>query len=203
MFDTPFFAPTNILLQGAVVGLIFGFLLQKGGVTRFNTIVGQFLLRDYTVLKIMLTAMIFGGAGVYAMLQLGAIEALHVKSAQLLANGLGGVIFGVGMATLGYCPGSAVAAIGDGSRDAIPGVLGMVFGAGVYAEAFPWIKAHILPVGDMGKATLSTTTGLSPWWFVIGLAVLGAAGFYMLERWESRRNAGGPSPIGGGVPRVA
>lgn len=196
MFDTPFFAPVSVLLQGALVGLIFGFLLQKGGVTRFNTIVGQFLLRDFTVLKIMMTAIVVGAVGVYLMLQTGLIESLHVKSAQLLANGLGGVIFGVGMATLGYCPGSAVAAIGDGSRDALPGVVGMVVGAGLYAEAYPWIKANILPVSDLGKVTLATTTGLSPWWLIAGLAAAAIVGFAALERWERGRRGGPSVPTG-------
>lgn len=88
------------------------------------------------------------------------------------------------MAVLGYCPGTGVAAIGDGSRHAIPGMIGAVFGAAAYAEAYPWVNAHILSVADMGKATLDSVTGLSPWWFMAGLVVAAAVGFATLERWE-------------------
>jgi len=187
MFDTPYFADPRVLLLGALTGLVFGFLLQKGGVTRFDVIVGQFLLRDFTVAKVMLTAMVVGGAGIYAMLALGMIEGLHVKAVFLLANALGGVVFGVGMAILGYCPGTGVAAIGDGSRDAVVGVAGMLLGAAIYAETHSWVATHLLPFGDLGKETMVTTTGLSPWWFLALLALAGIVGFGLLERRERGR----------------
>ncbi len=187
MFDAGFFASPTALLTGALTGLIFGFLLQKGGLTRADVIISQFLFRDYTVLKVMLTAIVVGGVGVYAMLQLGMIEKLHVKSATLVANIVGGLIFGKGMAILGYCPGSGVAAIGDGSRDAIPGVFGMLAGAAVYAEMHPWLKANVLPLADLGKVTIAQELGLSPWWLLAGLAVATAAGFFALERFEHAR----------------
>ena len=187
MFDTPYFASPSVLLLGGLTGFVFGFLLQKGGVTRFDVIVGQFLLRDFTVAKVMLTAMVVGGAGVYGMLALGMIEGLHVKAAFLLANAVGGVIFGVGMAVLGYCPGTGVAAIGDGSRDAAAGVVGMLFGAATYAEAHAWFARHLLPVGDLGKETMVTLTGLSPWWFLGSLALAGLVAFGLLEHHDRGR----------------
>ena len=185
----PFFASPGTLLMGAVTGLIFGFLLQKGGVTRYNVIVGQFLLKDFTMMKIMLTAVVVGGIGIYGMLEVGMITKLHVKAAHLLANAVGGVLFGIGMAVLGYCPGTGVAALGDGSRHAIPGVLGMIVGAALYAETYPWMKANVLGLGDLGKETLVTVTGLSPWWFMAALAIAVIA-FVGLERWQRRATAG-------------
>lgn len=172
------------LLAGAATGLVFGFLLQRGGVTRFRVIVGQFLLKDFTMLKIMLTAVVVGGVGIYGMRAMGMDVALHVKSAALLGNALGGAIFGVGMALLGYCPGTGVAALGDGSRHAIPGVLGMVFGAAAYAKAYPWMKTHVLSVGALGKETLGTLTGLSPAWFIGLILVAAAVLAVLLERHE-------------------
>jgi uncharacterized membrane protein YedE/YeeE len=187
MFDTNFFADPKTLLLGALTGLVFGFLLQKAHVTRFGTIVGQFLLRDFTVMKVMLTAIVVGGVGVYAMLDAGLIEGLHIKSATLLGNFLGGAIFGVGMAVLGYCPGTGVAALADGARDAIFGVLGMLVGAALYAESYPWIKENILSVADEGKVSLSDVTGASHWWFIAALAMLSLIGFRALEKWEAKR----------------
>jgi hypothetical protein len=201
VFDTPFFAAPSVLLLGALTGLVFGFLLQKAGVTRFDVIVGQFLLRDFTVAKVMLTAIVVGGAGVYGMLSLGMLDALHVKAAHLVANALGGLIFGAGMALLGYCPGTGVAAIGDGSRDAVPGVLGMLLGAAVYAETHAWVAAHLLPYGELGKETAVTVTGLSPWWFLALLALGGLVLFTWLERRE-RRSHDRPTGVAG-RPSVA
>ena len=189
MFETSFFANPPTLILGAVTGLIFGFLLQKAWVTRFNVIVEQFLLEDFTVLKVIGTAIVVGGAGIYGMVQLGLIDGLHVKAAQLVANAVGGLIFGIGMAILGYCPGTGVAAIGDGSRDAIAGVAGMLFGAALYAEVYPWAKAHILSLADLGKETLVTATGLSPWWFIAALAILAVLGFRALEGREHKQAA--------------
>lgn len=185
VFDAGFFADPWVLLQGGLTGLVFGFLLQKGGLTRFEVIVRQFLLRDFTVLKVMLTAIVVGGIGIYAMLALGWLSGLQVKAAQLLANAAGGAIFGVGMAVLGYCPGTGVAALGDGSRHALAGVVGMVAGAALYAEAHPWLAQHVLPVGDVGKETAATATGLSPWWFLLLLAAAALVVFRAIERWES------------------
>jgi uncharacterized membrane protein YedE/YeeE len=185
MFEN-FIADPRTLALGAVTGLVFGFLLHKGGVTRFDTIVGQFLFRDFTVLKVMLTAIIVGAVGVWGMLQAGMIEHLHVKGAGLLVNSLGGVIFGVGMALLGYCPGTAVGAVGQGSRDAGVGVLGMVAGAALFAEAYPWISRVLEPVGSLGKITLVDVTHLSPWWLIAALSVVAAGVFVWLELRERR-----------------
>ena len=180
------FADPGTLLLGGLTGLVFGFLLQRGGATQFKTIVGQFLLRDFTMLKIMLTAMIVGGVGIFGMRALGMDVALHVKGAALLANGLGGAVFGVGLVVLGYCPGTGVAAIGAGARDAIPGVLGMLAGAALYAEAAPWLKRTVFGVGDVGKATLDSALGVSPWWVVGAITFGGIAAMRWMDRYEQR-----------------
>ncbi len=192
MFDTDLFADPRTLLLGALTGLVFGFLLQKGGVSTHRVIVEQFLLRDFTVLKIILTAVVVGGVGIFAMADGGAIDGLKLKSTHVLGNVLGGLLFGGGMAILGYCPGTGVAAIGQGSRDAIVGVLGMVFGAGVYAFAFPFLNEHVLSVGDLGKVTLEDSIGGAHWAWIAAIAALGGVLFVWLERRDrgSRGAAG-------------
>jgi hypothetical protein len=156
-------------------------------VTRADTILRQFLLRDFTVVKVMVTAIVVGGLGVYAMLQLGLIEKLHVKNAAIYGTLLGGAIFGSGMALLGYCPGTGVAAIGDGSRDAIAGVLGGLLGAAVFAEVHPWFGTHVLRPLDLGKKTLPDVTGLSPWLYVLGTAAVATVLFVLVELRERHR----------------
>ncbi len=163
-------ADPNILnlVYGLLTGLVFGFLLQRATVTRFRTIVGQLLWADHTVLRTMFTAVVVGAIGVYAMHQMWDVP-LHIKPATLLANVIGGVIFGIGMAILGYCPGTGLGAIGEGSRHAIFGFVGMLVGAAIYAEAYPWISTNILPVANLGKVTIPDQTGLSPWFFIVPL----------------------------------
>ena len=109
------------------------------------------------------------------MRALGWDVPLHIKNAALLGNALGGVIFGAGMALLGYCPGTGVAAFGDGSRHALFGVLGMLVGAALFAEVYPWLKSELLGIGDLGKATLPSLTA------TFALVVSGVA-----ECWQRR-----------------
>lgn len=181
-----FFATPQTLLLGALTGLVFGFLLHKGGVTQYNVIVNQFRFLDFTILKTMLTAIVVGSIGIYAMLQLGLIKGLSVKPAELAMNAGGGLIFGVGMVVLGYCPGTALAAIGQGSRDAIAGVLGAVVGAAIYAEAYPALDRLVAPIGKFGKITFPEVTNLSPWVFIVALAIISIAIFLWLARREAR-----------------
>jgi hypothetical protein len=202
MFDTP-----EKLALGLITGVIFGFLLQKGQVTKFRTIVGQFLLKDFTVLKVMLTAVIVGGIGVYAMHGM-EWATLHIKPLVLGGVVLGGLIFGVGMALLGYCPGTGVAAVAEGSRHAIFGVLGMLVGAALYAEVYPLLKSTVLTIGNVGKVTLPDATGLSPWFYLASLAIGGVMLFLALERWQGRRptqvvEAGGSEPQRSGAASAA
>jgi len=184
MFDTP-----AMIVGGVITGLVFGFLLQKAHVTRYPTILGQFLFSDFTVLKVMLTAIVTGAIGIYAMLQMGLIAGLHIKSAVLAANALGGLIFGVGMALAGYCPGTGVAAIGEGSRHAIFAVLGMIVGAGIYAEVYPSLQDNLMKTADYKKVTLADISGVSPWVYIIALALIAAGVFLAVQRWERKQAA--------------
>lgn len=165
MFDSP-----DKLLLGLITGIAFGFLLQKGRVAKFHVIVGQFLLKDWTVVKVMLTAVAVGAVGVWAMVAMG-MASLTIKPAAFGGVIVGAILFGAGMAIFGYCPGTSVAACGEGRRDAMVGVVGMLAGALFYVAAFPALQGLINGFGNLGEVTVPTLTGLSPWLFVGGLAL--------------------------------
>lgn len=191
MFDSP-----DKLLLGLLTGVVFGVLLQKGQVAKFAVIVGQFLLRDWTVAKIMGTAVIVGAVGVYALV-LNGHASLHVKPLLLGGVVLGGVLFGVGMTVLGYCPGTAVAACGEGRRDAMAGVLGMFAGALAFVAAWPALQPVIKGLGTYGKVTLPDLTVTSPWLWIAGAAAAGLAGALLLP---GRRTAPDGPAVGVGSP---
>lgn len=171
---------TAALILAVVFGFAFGWLLHRGRVADYNTIVRQFLFKDFTVIKVMLTAIIVGGVGVFLLVQTGYAK-FHVKPADLLAIIVGAGLFGVGMVLYGYCPGTALAAIGAGSVHALIGALGMIVGGILYALSFEWVSQAILPVWAMGKVQLPTLLGLrAPTLFVV--LGLSAVLFFLLER---------------------
>ena len=172
------------LLLAALFGLVFGILLNKGRVTDYNVIVNLFRLRDFTVLKIMLTAVVVGGLGVFAMMGAGWLEGYHIKSANLLGVILGSAIFGVGMALYGYCPGSGVAAAATGRLHALAGFFGMIAGGVAYGFSYAWIREHILGVWLAGKVRLPEVTGIPAgiWWVLLPVATLIL--FLGIERWQ-------------------
>ncbi|HEX6986174.1 MAG TPA: YeeE/YedE thiosulfate transporter family protein [Planctomycetaceae bacterium] len=177
MFDSP-----AKLALGLLTGIAFGFLLQKGRVAKYDVILGQLLLKDWTVAKIMGTAVAVGSVGVYALVE-GGWASLHVRP--LLLGGVlaGAVLFGIGMALLGYCPGTSVAACGEGRRDAMVGVLGMLAGAAAYVALYPTLQPLAKAFGDRGKVTLPELWDVSPWLLVAALVVA-----FLLLAWSAGRS---------------
>lgn len=172
----------NILVFGLITGILFGICLQKGEVVRYDRQLGALRLLDMTIVKFMLSTVLVGMVGVYLLKDLGLAK-LSVKTTILGANILGGLIFGLGWGLLGYCPGTAMAAIGEGRWDALWGILGMLAGAALYAESYPFMKKTVLTWGDFGKITLPELTGLNHW--LIILAFIAAA--ITLFRWFEKK----------------
>ncbi len=160
------------MIWGLVFGVIFGFLLQKGGVTKYDVIVGQLLLTDHTVLIVMLSAVLTGMIGLHIFKIFGLVK-LTPKSGSIGKNIIGGLIFGTGFALLGYCPGTIAGAIGNGYLDAlVGGLIGIIFGAGLFAALFPRLKEGILKLGDFGDLTLPRLFKVNDWVIVIPVAVI-------------------------------
>lgn len=159
------------LVLGLVSGIVFGFLLQKGGVTSYDVITGQLLLSDFTVVKVMLSAVLVGMIGVYALKGVGAVH-LHCRSGSVGATVIGGLIFGAGFALLGYCPGTAAGAAGTGALDAVIGMTGIVIGAAAFARLYPSLDRVILHRGAFPVDTIPELLGIRPAVVVVLVAVL-------------------------------
>ena len=173
------------LALGLLFGLAFGFLLQKGGVAKYHVLIGVLLLEDFTVIKVMLSAIVVGMIGVFSLYALGLVK-LHIKPTRYAANILGGLLFGVGFALLSYCPGTGAAALGQGNFDALAGVLGLMAGSYLYAESSGLLGRTVLKWGDRGKLMLPEVVGVSPATFVIVIASLLVVALVFLERFTIR-----------------
>jgi len=181
---------TASLVLAVVFGFLFGLLLQRGRVASYDTIVNQFRLRDFTVLKVMFTAIVVGGIGVLLLHQAGH-AAYHIKPANMLGVVLGAAVFGVGMVLYGYCPGTGIAAVATGSMHALVGFAGMLAGGILYALSFRWVNAHILNVAALGKIRLPEVTGIPDWgWFAM-LAVVAMGVFALISRIEAKHPSAG------------
>lgn len=178
-------SPAPKWLAAALFGLVFGFLLQKGGVGKFNVLIGQLLLQDFTVAKVMLTAIVVGMIGIFSLHHFGKVE-LHLKPTRIGANAIGGLLFGAGFALLGYCPGTVAVALGQGSWDALFGIAGLVAGSWVFAEASGWSKRTVETWGNLGKVQLPDLLHMPRKPFVLGLAAVLVMTILLLERFTIR-----------------
>ena len=168
---------------GLLLGFLFGFLLQKGGVCEYEIILRQLLLEDFTVIKVILTAIVTGMLGVYAMREAGWVV-LHKKEGSLGATVPGPLLFGVSFALLGYCPGStSVGAVGHGALDAlVGGVIGIIIGSALYAAVFPSLQKNLLHLGYFGDKTLIDILPLTnPWLVIIPVTAVMIAVLILLE----------------------
>lgn len=178
-------ASLSKLIAALLFGLAFGFLLQKGGAAKFNVLIGQLLLQDWTVAKIMMSAILVGMIGIFILHRAAKVN-LHLKPTRLGANIIGGLIFGAGFALIGYCPGTAAAALGQGNWDALFGMAGLVVGSYVYAELSGWLKETGEKWGELGKVTIPDLVKAPRGPFVVGMVVLLALCLVALERFTVR-----------------
>lgn len=171
----------NELYSGLITGAIFGFLLQKGQVLRYDKQVGALRLLDMTIMKFMLSAILVAMIGLYALHGYGLVK-FSIKSAIIGGNVIGGLLFGIGWAVVGYCPGTAVGALAEGRWDALFGLAGMLLGAAVFAEVYPQVNATILTWGNYGKITIPSALGVNPWPVIAVLAALFLGIFWLFEK---------------------
>jgi uncharacterized membrane protein YedE/YeeE len=130
----------------------------------------------------MLSAVLVGMAGFYLLKDLGMVQ-LRVLPTAIGSNIIGGIVFGLGWGLLGYCPATAFGALGEGRYDAVWGILGMIVGAGLYAEAHPVLAKTVLTWGRLNVATIPQALGLNHW-LIIPIFMVGGI---LLFRWFERK----------------
>ncbi len=158
------------LLYGMITGILFGILLQRAHVLRYDKQVGALRIMDMTIVKFMLSAIVVASIGIYCFKDLGLID-LSMKGTSIGAQVVGGGLFGIGWGLLGYCPGTAAGALGEGRFDGFWGILGMLCGGALYAALYPLMETHIISVGKYGKIGLPQITGVNHWIIILLLAL--------------------------------
>lgn len=168
-----------------IIGVVFGFLISYAGLNKYNTIAGLSVLKDFTVAKTIM--LVLGVGGVLLMIEMiSGAAVFHIKPLYLIGTALGGIIFGIGMSILGYCPGTLPISLGQGSLDALWGIIGGVAGGIVFTIVYPFITP--LLGEDLGKLSLYTIVGdeFSILYIVIALIIstIMTVGAFLLHRLD-------------------
>ena len=179
-----------LIAIGLAMGLVFGIALEKSRVFEPGVILGQLQLNNFVMLKVFLTATATGLV-VLAVLNGLDIVSLHPKGLNWQANLVGGLILGAGIALAGACPGTVVAQIGAGYRDAWFTIAGGLAGAMAYGYLHPAIKP-LFAGAAAGKPTYASLTGLPYWLLAAAVAAVLVLGLVLLERWRPWRREIGP-----------
>jgi uncharacterized membrane protein YedE/YeeE len=179
----------NSLLIALLIGTLFGFALNKGGLTRYKNIAGAFRFTNMTVLRFMLTAILVAMVGLYSLKGLGLLDFPNIPGTYIAGNVIGGLIFGVGMALAGYCPGTCAAGAGEGKLDyLISGIFGLMTGAFIFGQTYQQVFPQIAKIANMGSITLPDLWGIHP---VLLIAIFACAAillFYLIENGLFRKD---------------
>lgn len=187
------------VIIGLTMGVLFGLALEKSKVMEPGFIVGQFQMRNFTMIKVMLSAIATGLVVLAVLVGLGIVS-LGVKPALIGHMVVGGILLGVGIVFAGACPGTALAQIGAGYRDAWGVLAGGLAGAFAYGYFQKSIDSALdwsgFGLGNLGKMTLAD---LIPGGFpalALIFAALIVAGLFALERarpWRAEMDRNDPS----------
>lgn len=168
------------IIAGLLMGLVFGFALEKSRVFEPGVIVGQMQLRNFIMLKVFLSAVATGAVALAVLNGLGGVK-LQPKTALYAADAIGGGILGAGIALAGACPGTVLAQVGAGYRDAIFTLAGGLCGALAYSYASPFFEHGLFAISG-GKIIISDLLGVPYWQVALALAVLIAMVLVAIER---------------------
>jgi len=184
----PFEVSETVSLGLAVVfGIFFGLSLERGGLGDPHKLTGVFFLRDFTVPKVMFTAILVASIGLYLLSDVHLLDMgrIWIVPTFFWPQIVGGALFGIGFVVSGYCPGTAVTGVATGRLDALLTIVGMGLGSLLFAVLFPVMEGFYLS-SDKGAATLPKVAGINHWGVIIPIVALAGGMFYLMERYEKK-----------------
>lgn len=188
LYQYEMFGEGTSLLIAVVIGFLFGLFLERGGLGNPHKLTGVFYLTDFTVPKVMFTAILVAASGLYLLsdLKLIDISRVWIVPTFFWPQIAGGALFGVGFIVSGYCPGTAVTALASGRLDALVTMIGIGAGSLLFAILYPAIEGFYLS-SNMGTMTLPQAAGINHWIVLALLYALAGGMFYLMELYEKRR----------------
>ena len=181
---------SRAIIFGLLTGIAFGAILQRVGASSYEMIVNMLRLKDLTIMKFFFLAVAVGSLGIYAV---DAFGTAHIGIAPLYLVGItvGGLIFGVGWAVSGYCPGTSLVAMGEGKTDAAITVFGGLVGALTLALTWDSLKPYLFePLNYGNNQSLPEVLGVKPLVVATVMTALIVAFVIFLDHKGS-----GPKPV--------
>jgi len=177
------------LIVAFIIGIGFGFFLERAGFGSGKKLAAQFYFTDLTVLKVMFTAIVTAMLGVYYLSVIGFVDLslVYLTPTNILPQIVGGLLLGFGFVIGGYCPGTSCVSASTGRIDGMVYLLGMIFGIFVFSELFPWVSGFYNST-PMGQITLSQYFNI-PYGILVFAVVLMAVGAFVAAEWAEKRNA--------------
>jgi uncharacterized protein len=191
-FEYGLFADGASLIVALVIGIAFGWFLERSGMGSARKLAGQFYLTDLTVFKVMFTAILTAMLGVFWLGWLGVLDVsrVYVPETWILPQLVGGVVFGAGFAMAGLCPGTSCVSAATGRIDGFVVVIGMF--AGVLGTGLLFARlASFYASTSRGTFTLPSLLNVNEGVVVFAIVVIALAGFKVAERLEGRAHAPG------------
>lgn len=164
-------------LSALITGLVFGYVIQRGGFCLTRAISNVVLMGDASIMRAYVLALLVAVVGVQLLVTFGLVE-VPVRPFRWLANIAGGLLFGVGMVLAGGCSGSTWYRVGEGAVGAWVILIGFALGAttanvGALARVREWLQASEIRPGG-APPTLPSLLGLPAWPVIAVIAVAGA-----------------------------
>jgi len=174
------------LIVAFVIGIGFGFFLERAGFGSARKLAAQFYFNDMSVLKVMFSAIVTAMIGIFYLSWSGYMDLsmVYINPTYIIPQIIGGLLLGVGFVIGGYCPGTSCVGLSTGKIDAFVYLLGIIFGIFVFGEAYPFIEGFVNST-SMGKVTLPQFFNLS-YGIVVFLVVLMAVGMFIAAEWGEK-----------------
>jgi hypothetical protein len=171
------------LVVALAIGIAFGTALERAGLGSARKLVGQFYVTDLTVFQVMFTAIVVAALGVFWLDRFGVVDAsqLAVPDTWLVPQLAGGLVFGIGMAMAGLCPGTSCVAAATGRGDGVAVILGMLGGVLVAGLAVEPLRGFY-EATPRGSLTLPDWLGVSPGIVVLAIVAIALLGFRVVAR---------------------
>ncbi|PKL83608.1 MAG: sulfurtransferase [Ignavibacteriae bacterium HGW-Ignavibacteriae-3] len=185
-FKFDYFGFDFSLVVAFIIGIGFGFALERGGFGNARILAAQFYFYNMRVLKVMFTSIVTAMLGLFYFTWIGwlDISLVYIGDTYIVPQIIGGLLLGMGFVIGGYCPGTSVVSAATGRTDGMVFIAGIIFGIIVFGEMFPLLEGFYNST-NLGRVTLVDFFGLSQGMLVF-LIVLMALGAFAAAEWGER-----------------